>query len=85
MGGGVRAFPPGHSPPLQAATFSFFSASLCLVPKGHCNSYLLSLLSFSLSLFFLLMWTIFKVFIEFVTTLFLFYALAFPPLRYVGS
>lgn len=82
MGGGVRAFPPGHRPPLQAATFSFFSASLCLVPKGHCNSYLLSPLCLS---FFFLMWTIFKVFIECVTTLLLFYALAFGPLRYVGS
>ena len=30
-------------------------------------------------LFFFLMWTIFKVFIEFVTTLLLFYVLAFCP------
>ena len=32
-----------------------------------------------------LMWTIFKVFIEFVTILLLFYALDFWPVRYVGS
>ena len=31
------------------------------------------------------MWTIFKVFIEFVTILLLFYALVFWALRHVGS
>ena len=36
-------------------------------------------LLFSLSFFFFLIWTIFKVFIEFVTILFLFYVLAFWP------
>ena len=35
--------------------------------------------------FFFLMWTILTVFIEFVTVLCLFYVLAFPPQRHVGS
>ena len=37
------------------------------------------LISFFLSFFFFLMWTIFKVFIEFVTVLLLFYVLVFSP------
>ena len=40
--------------------------------------------AFSLTDFFL-MWTIFKVFIEFVTILFLFYVLAFLATMHMGS
>ena len=49
------------------------------------SSFISILFYFFLSFFFFLMWTIFEVFIEFVTILLLFYVLVFLATRHVGS
>ena len=63
---------------LAYLTFTAVSGECC--PKSDWRTDFLAYKRFCF-----LMWTIFKVFIEFVTMLFLFYVLNFWPMRQVGS